>query len=170
MRHVIVALGASNTAGYGVGPHEAFPAVLARSLSERSFAVDMRNAGVPGRTTGEMLTTLEKTVPVGTGLVIFQPGSNDLRRGISQNVRELNIAAIHNRLAARGILVFRVAHAFAVASVAHLQADGVHFTPSGHRVIAEQIVDDIAAALSALEHALHQRQTADDRPSRQRRD
>lgn len=155
MRHIIVALGASNTAGYGVSPREAFPAVLARLLTERGFSIGMRNAGVSGRTTGEMLETLDETVPVGTRLVIFQPGSNDVRRGFGPEVRERNIVAIHNRLAARGILVFRVANAFTAASANHLQADGVHFTPSGHRVLAELIVDDIAAALSAFEETVH---------------
>jgi acyl-CoA thioesterase-1 len=46
----IVALGASNTAGKGVGISEAFPAQLQQKLRARSYDAQVANAGVNGDT------------------------------------------------------------------------------------------------------------------------
>ncbi|MDH8442206.1 arylesterase, partial [Klebsiella pneumoniae] len=48
----IVALGASNTAGYGVGASAAFPAVLQELLRAKGWPMTVSNAGVSGDTTG----------------------------------------------------------------------------------------------------------------------
>lgn len=143
----VVALGASNTAGYGVDRDDAYPAVVERLLRGRGIAVTVDNAGISGNTTGEMAARLDTAVPVGTRVVIFQPGSNDARRGLPEAVREANVASISARLQARGIAVVRVAAAFAAASPDNLQPDGIHFTPTGHAQIASFIVDEVATAL-----------------------
>lgn len=144
---VIVALGASNTAGYGVGEGRAYPAQIERMLLERGHRVRVVNQGVSGQPTGEMLARLDSAVPAGTRIVLFQPGSNDERLGIPGAVRESNISAITNRLEARGISVIRAAAAFEAARPGNLQADGIHFTAAGHAMIARLLVDQVAAAL-----------------------
>lgn len=143
----IVALGASNTAGYGVGAAVAYPAIIGRLLQQRGLAVTVHNAGISGNTTGEMRARLATVVTPSTRVVLFQPGSNDERLGIAAEVREDNIRAISEVLEARGIVVIRVAAAFAAARSGHLQADGVHYTAEGHRRIAALLVDQVAAAL-----------------------
>lgn len=143
----IVALGASNTAGHGVGAQAAYPAIIEGRLRSRGIEVDVVNAGVCGEPTGAMLARLDRDVPLGTHLVLFQPGSNDARLGIEAGIREANVMAIHNRLAARGILVLRVGNAFEAARLGNVQADGIHFTPDGHARIAELLLDEVAAAL-----------------------
>lgn len=50
-RSQVVALGASNTAGQGVGTSAAFPNVLQRLLRERGISATVLNAGVSGDTT-----------------------------------------------------------------------------------------------------------------------
>lgn len=143
----IVALGASNTAGYGVGADKAFPAVTEQLLRERGIDARVVNAGVSGHTTGEMLARLDRDVPEGTRLVLFQPGSNDIRRGLGEAVRERNILTIQENLARRGIAVVRVAAAFAAAREGNLQVDGVHYTEHGHEMIAAKLIDAVVAAL-----------------------
>jgi acyl-CoA thioesterase I len=143
----VVALGASNTAGFGVGQHQAYPAALEKLLLARGITVRVHNAGVSGQPTGQMLARLDDAAPAGTHLVTFQPGSNDARLGLLASERERNIATITERLTARGIPVVRVAAAFAAARSGNLQADGIHFTAAGHAIVAQLIVDEVATLL-----------------------
>ena len=144
----VVALGASNTAGHGVGVDNAYPAVIERLLRARGLDVRVENAGISGNTTGEMLTRLDASVPHGTRVVLFQPGSNDARRGVDGAVRERNIATLQDSLKARGVRVIRVAAAFECARPGNLQADGIHFTEAGHELIARYLVEQVAEALA----------------------
>lgn len=144
----IVALGASNTAGYGVGADRAYPAQLEALLKMHGLLVTVRNAGISGNTTGEMRARLGSVLTPTTQVVLFQPGSNDERLGIAAETRETNIRAITSELQRRGIAVIRVAEAFAAARSGNLQPDGIHYTADGHRRIAELLVDEVAAALA----------------------
>lgn len=148
----IVALGASNTAGYGVGSALAYPAVVQELLRARGLTVTVHNAGISGSTTSQMLSRLEALLTPATRVALFQPGSNDERLGIPAKVREDNIVVITKALLSRGIDVIRVAEAFAAAREGNLQDDGVHYTANGHRRIAELLVDQVAAALSRGDH------------------
>jgi acyl-CoA thioesterase-1 len=67
----IVALGASNVAGRGVGSSEAFPAQLERMLAGRGYNVYIANAGVSGDTNSGMLGRLDQAVPDGTRIVLL---------------------------------------------------------------------------------------------------
>ncbi len=146
---IVVALGASNTAGQGVRPEHAFPGVLERLLSARGMNVQIVNAGIAGNTTGEMLSRLAADIPEGVRLVLLQPGGNDARLGHAPAIREHNIREIQARLAARGIGIVRVSDALAAVRPGNLLPDGVHFTETGHALIAELLVDRVAAALQA---------------------
>lgn len=75
----IVAIGASNTFGWGVGSQNAYPAQLQALLRKRGIDANVTNAGVPGDVTAGMLRRLDTAVPSGTSVVILQPGTNDLR-------------------------------------------------------------------------------------------
>lgn len=144
---LIVAFGASNTAGYGVGVESAYPAVIERLLQARGLSVRVVNAGISGHTTGQMLARLETSVPEGTRVVLLQPGSNDKRKGFSDAERERNIEMIQEKLIARGVRVIRVAAAFERARPGNVQADSTHFTTAGHEIVARHLVDQVAAAL-----------------------
>jgi len=75
----IVAIGASNTSGLGVGEQNAYPAVLERLLRQKGIDAHVANAGVWGDVTAGMRNRLDAAVPKGTDIVILQPGANDLR-------------------------------------------------------------------------------------------
>jgi len=143
----VVALGASNTAGYGVGAEYAYPKCIAMLLRQREIDIEVINSGVSGNTTSEMLARLDRDVPAGTNVVLFQPGSNDDRRGIPVTVKEGNIATITERLRQRDIVVIRVAAAFEAVRPGNLQPDGIHYTKVGHALIARLLVDEVAKAL-----------------------
>ena len=80
----IVALGASNTEGFGVSTWEAYPARLQELLRARGIDAEVINAGLSGDTTAGMLARLDAFLLDGTHLLILQPGGNDARYAISR--------------------------------------------------------------------------------------
>jgi acyl-CoA thioesterase I len=147
----IVALGASNTGGYGVGPEKAFPAKLEALMKAKGYDVQMKNAGAYGDTTAGMLGRLQSFVPDGTKLVILQPGSNDARQGVSAEKREANIQEIIKRLAARGVTTVRVdkVESGQAFPKQYLQSDGIHMTEQGHAMLANKLLQPVMGALGA---------------------
>lgn len=149
----IVALGASNTYGHGRGRHaggvqpsQAWPAQLQAMLRARGIDAHVRNAGVPGDTTGDMLARLDSAVPNGTQIVILQPGGNDARHGTGAK-RADNIAAIKRRLHARHITVIMIGKIARIAPRDTHDPDGRHFNERGHTAIAKSLVPRVAAVI-----------------------
>ncbi|MCP4380515.1 MAG: arylesterase [Hyphomicrobiales bacterium] len=77
----IVALGDSNTYGYGIDRDKTYPAQLEALLRQRGHDVAITNAGVNGDMTAETLSRLQKAIPDGTDGVIVFLGRNDWRKG-----------------------------------------------------------------------------------------
>lgn len=140
----IVALGASNTAGKGVGAGAAWPARLEAMLRAKGYDVTVRNAGINGDDTSRMLARVDSAVPDGTQLVILdKAASNDRKRGTNTNA---NIAAIVARLRARGIRSIVIAGMHDWANN-QLQADGIHITAAGHAAVAARLLPLVIAAI-----------------------
>jgi len=136
----VVALGASNTAGKGVSPGEAYPAQLEALLRARGLDVTVINAGVSGDTTGGMMARLDSVVPKGTRVVILQPGGNDLRKNAPNYTAELQ-----SRIRAMGARLVMLPNEM-LRGKPH-QPDGVHLTPEGYHMLAQQLAGPVAAAL-----------------------
>ena len=146
-RVTIVALGASNTEGWGVSTSEAYPAKLEALLNARGINARVINAGIAGDTTGGMLARLEHAIPAGTHLVILQPGTNDERMGLGA-VRAGNIEKIRSWLSARNAKPDRHRqHNAGCAAAGELREDGLHFTPAGYAILAERILPQVLAVL-----------------------
>ena len=150
----IVALGASNTYGKGRGQHpggvepgRAYPAQLQAMLKAKGYNVTVRNAGVPGDTTGGMLARLGSAVPDGTQVVILQPGGNDERRGTEAGPRAANIAEFRRRLQARGVKVILLERIRSLTPQASRDPDGQHFDARGHAAVAAHLVPQVIAAI-----------------------
>jgi acyl-CoA thioesterase I len=140
----VVALGASNTRGKGVKPAEAFPAQIGAILRANGRPMQVRNAGVDGDTSAGMLARLDRVLPSGTRVVLLQIGGNDNRRGIDNAQRAANIAAIRQKLQARGISIVDADGAVTGALRSGMrQADGIHLTPEGHATVARQLANAI---------------------------
>ncbi len=163
----IVALGDSNTAGFGVGRQDAFPARLEAMLRMNGTDAQVLNAGISGDTTQGMLGRLDSAVPQGTQIVIVQGGYNDLRRGSSPAAVAVNIEAILSRLKARQIQavlcgfynepwepIARRYGAVHVPSSACYDSryrgfDGLHMNAGGHQVVAARLLPVVQGLLGS---------------------
>jgi len=142
----IVAIGASNTFGLGVGSQNAYPTQLQALLRKKGIQANVINAGVLGDTTAGMLRRLDSAAPKGTDIVILQPGGNDLRFGVSKEQRAANIAAMVKRLRARDI---RVIVFDPEIPADFYQWDHIHFNAAAHAKIAATLAVKIAAEAMA---------------------
>ena len=144
----VVAIGASNTAGKGVAPQQAYPAQLEAMLRSKGYNGRVLNAGINGDTTAGMLARLDTAVPNGTRVVILQPGGNDRRQGGNQAERKDNVGQIVSRLRSRGVQVIMLDNRM-LGSVPpqYHQPDGQHLMPEGYRLLASWLVPQIAPAL-----------------------
>jgi acyl-CoA thioesterase-1 len=141
----IVAVGASNTSGFGVGEQNAYPAVLERLLRQRGIDAHVTNAGVWGDVTAGMRNRLDAAVPKGTDIVILQPGGNDLRFLGTKQARTANIAAMVQHLHARGIHV--IVYDPDPVPPDFYQLDGIHFNATAHAKIATTLAAQIATTV-----------------------
>ena len=144
----IVAVGASNTWGWGVRAQDAFPARLQTILRQQGIDATVISAGVIGNTAAGMLGRIDTAVPDDTNIVILQPGSNDLRFGASKERRAATIAAIVDRLQRRQIRVIVYDPEFPRS---YFALDGIHFTAATHAKIAITLAEQIASELNRPE-------------------
>ena len=141
----IVAIGASNTAGFGNGFGQSYPAQLEAMLKAHGYKVQVINAGIPGDTTRGMLARLDASVPADARIVILQPGGNDFRFGYSKEERANNIRAMTARLQKRGIRVIVADNLQGL--LAKNSTDGIHFSGEAHALIAKRLYPQVAGAL-----------------------
>jgi acyl-CoA thioesterase-1 len=141
----IVAIGASNTTGFGVGAENAYPAVLERLLRQKGIEAHVANAGVNGDVTSGMRNRLDAAVPNGTDIVVLQPGANDLRFFGTKAARAANIVAMTQRLHTRGIRV--IVYDPDPVPRDFYQWDGIHFNAAAHAKIAAALAAQIAASV-----------------------
>jgi acyl-CoA thioesterase I len=140
----IVAIGASNTHGWYVGNHGAYPAQLQALLRAKGIDAQVTNAGVPFDTTAMMLRRIDKDVPNGTELVILQPGGNDLRFLGSKQQRAANIAEMERRLRARSIKLVLYDDEIPLR---YYTIDFIHLTREGHAMIAAALLPRVIALI-----------------------
>jgi acyl-CoA thioesterase I len=141
----IVAFGASNTAGHGVRPDQAWPARLEAMLRAKGFQAAVANAGISGDTTAGMLARLDEAIPDGTELVILAIFPyNDDSHGISPAQHEANIQKILGMLQARGL---KTISAIPYVSGLPTQSDGIHLTAEAHATLAERLLPQVIAII-----------------------
>jgi acyl-CoA thioesterase-1 len=95
---VILFLGDSLTAGYGLDPGEAFPALIQAKLEEGGLAYRVVNAGVSGETSAGALRRLDWLLQQPVAVVIVETGANDGLRGQDPEATRQNIQAILDRI------------------------------------------------------------------------
>jgi acyl-CoA thioesterase-1 len=140
----IVAIGASNTTGFGVGEANAYPALLQALLRKKGIDASVTNAGVNGDVTSGMRSRLDSAVPKGTDIAILQPGGNDLRFFGTKEARAANVAAMTARLRARGIRV--IVYDPPTIPADFYQWDHIHFNAAAHAKIAAILAAQIAGS------------------------
>lgn len=97
----IVVLGDSITAGYGLTPSQAYPALLQGMLHAAGLQYEVVNAGVSGDTTAGGLRRVDWALSRGADVVIIALGGNDGLRGISPKQTAANLAGIIEKARAK---------------------------------------------------------------------
>ncbi|HEY7384663.1 MAG TPA: GDSL-type esterase/lipase family protein [Beijerinckiaceae bacterium] len=189
----IVAIGDSNTAGFGVAHDQAFPARLEALLRAAGHDARVWNAGVTGDTFYGILTRLDRYVPEGIQIAIVQAGFNDMLRRTEPMLLVSQIGTILSRLHARRVHVVlcgffypdwdAVGQALARQHGAvfvdggscydssYRSFDGLHMTPAGHQVVAARllpVIDGLVATLRDSARTGQARWTRATKPSRMR--
>ncbi len=91
---LVVFLGDSLTAGFGLSEDEAFPAVVGRLLREEGAPIRVVNAGVSGDTTAGGLRRIGWVLRQEPAVVVVGLGANDALRGQSLQETEANLRRI----------------------------------------------------------------------------
>ncbi|HET8632933.1 MAG TPA: arylesterase [Gemmatimonadales bacterium] len=184
-RPVIVFLGTSLTAGLGLDPSQAYPALIQQKLDSAGLAYRVVNAGVSGETSSDARARLAWLLRMNPAVLVVETGANDGLRGLSVDALRANLDTILSvaqrhqppprlvvigmqappNLGSRYTAGFRdvfpeeaASHDAAlvpfllqgVGGVASLnQADGIHPTAAGQRVLAENVWVVLEKTLSA---------------------
>jgi acyl-CoA thioesterase-1 len=90
----IVVLGDSITAGYGLDPKLAYPAVLQKKIDQAKLPYAVSNAGVSGDTTAGGLRRVNWAIAKGADVLIIALGGNDGLRGIPPEETKKNLIGI----------------------------------------------------------------------------
>jgi acyl-CoA thioesterase-1 len=97
----MVFFGDSLTAGYGLDPAQAYPALIQAKLREASLDYDVINAGISGDTTSGGVARLDWILRRPVDVFVLALGGNDGLRGISVGETRKNLAAILARVHAK---------------------------------------------------------------------
>jgi acyl-CoA thioesterase-1 len=171
----ILFFGNSITAGYGVEPSEAFPAIIQKKLDSSHLAYKVINAGVSGETSSGGLARIDWILRQPPDVFVLELGGNDGLRGLPLAETRKNLQAIISRVRNKspstqiilaGMMIppnmgAQYAREFqniypvlanqnqvslipfllqGVGGEARLnQSDGIHPTPAGHRIVAENV-------------------------------
>lgn len=101
----IVALGDSLTAGLGIEPGQAYPALLQARLDAAGMAYEVINAGVSGDTSAGGLSRLAWALDGDVRILIVALGGNDALRGLPVEELKRNLSTIIDRAQVRGTTV-----------------------------------------------------------------
>ncbi len=104
-RVLVVFLGDSLTAGYGLEEEQAYPAVVASLLDAEGLAVRVVNAGVSGDTTAGGLSRLDWLLRQEPDVLVVSLGANDGLRGLELEHSEENLRRIVERAGEAGVRV-----------------------------------------------------------------
>ena len=97
----IVFVGTSLTAGLGIDPSDAFPAVVGRMLDSAGHPARVINAGLSGETSAGARTRIDWVLRQPADVIVLETGANDGLRGLSVRAARENIQAILDHIRAR---------------------------------------------------------------------
>lgn len=104
-RNVVLFLGDSLTAGYGVAYEEAYPALLGTRWKAEGRPWRTRNAGVSGATSAGVLANIAWSLAPDVAVAVVCVGANDGLRGLDVGELEKNLDGIVAYAQAAGIKV-----------------------------------------------------------------
>lgn len=90
----IVFLGTSLTAGLGLDPDQAFPALIQRKIDAEGLRFEAVNAGVSGETSAGARRRIDWLLRQPAAVLVIETGANDGLRGLEVGALRSNIQAI----------------------------------------------------------------------------
>jgi acyl-CoA thioesterase-1 len=90
----IVFLGTSLTAGLGLDPDQAYPALIQRKLDAEELRFEAVNAGVSGETSAGARRRIDWLLRQPVAVLVIETGANDGLRGLEVDSLRANIQAI----------------------------------------------------------------------------
>lgn len=189
-RPVVLCFGTSLTAGLGLAPEEAYPALLQRKADSAGLGFRIVNAGVSGETSAAGLRRIDWLLgqPQRVAVLVLELGANNALRGQDLGAARRDLQQIIDRTGARfpGVRIvvagmaappnlgarytreFRelfvdLARANRAALIPFLlegvagdpklnQADGIHPTAAGERIVADNVWKVLEPVLRSVTH------------------
>lgn len=96
-RGVVLFLGTSLTAGYGVGVEQAYPAVIQAMIDSAGLPFRVSNAGLSGETSAGGLRRLDWSLQEPIDVLVLELGANDGLRGLDVGALRANLDSILTR-------------------------------------------------------------------------
>ena len=93
-------VGTSLTAGLGLEPEEAYPALIARRIDSLGLPYEVDNAGYSGETSAGALRRIDWLTRAPVDVLVLETGANDGLRGLAVDSMRANIQAIIDRVRA----------------------------------------------------------------------
>ncbi len=100
-RPTILFFGTSLTAGLGLDPEEAYPAIIQHKLDSAGLAYRAVNAGVSGETSAAGLRRIDWLLQQPVAVLVLELGANDALRGQDLVAARENLQAIIDRTRTR---------------------------------------------------------------------
>jgi acyl-CoA thioesterase-1 len=97
----VVFLGDSLTAGLGVQPAEAFPALIAEKIRKANLPFDVQNAGLSGDTSAGGVRRIDWLLQRRIDVLVLELGANDGLRGLELKSVKANLQAIIDKTKAK---------------------------------------------------------------------
>lgn len=97
----ILFFGDSLTAGYGLTPEEAFPALIEQNLNKNGKKVKVVNAGLSGETSAGGLGRIDWILKQPIDIFVLELGANDGLRGLPVDETRKNLQSIINKVKAK---------------------------------------------------------------------
>lgn len=109
---VVLFFGTSLTAGYGLNPEQAFPALIEKKAEAEGLPITVINAGLSGETTAGAARRIDWVLRTPADLVVIEAGANDALRGLSPDAARTNlervITAVKRKLPAARIALIQM--------------------------------------------------------------
>lgn len=141
----IVFLGDSLTAGLGVQPSEAFPALVAEKIRAAGLPFEVENAGLSGDTSAGGLRRVDWLLQRRIDVLVLELGANDGLRGLDLKSMKTNLQTIIDKAKAKNPQVKIVLAGMQVPP--NLGAD---YAAGFHHVFAELSRDNNATLIPFL--------------------
>lgn len=96
-RPVVLFVGTSLTAGYGLPSQEAFPALIQHRIDAKGLNYRVVNAGVSGDTSAGGLGRIDWLLQSPVSVLVLELGANDMLRGLDPGAMRKNLVEIIDR-------------------------------------------------------------------------